>query len=204
MVTQQCRAEDLERVRATYEGAGIGAELAAFSPDVADRLRDAHLVIARAGASTVAELAVHRAAIDPLVPLPSAIDDHQSANARALADAGGAWVMPQPGFTVAALADRLTSLLADPSALAGAASGARLVARPGAADALADVVERVVREAEPSRGEPISRGETGGQTGGQPGGQSGRQTGGEARERSAAPLHRMVRRPGHLFQHVRR
>ena len=63
---------------------GIAAELAAFFPDVAERLPAAHLVIARAGASTVAELAVAgRPAI--LVPLPGAIDDHQSANARALA-----------------------------------------------------------------------------------------------------------------------
>ena len=94
-VAQQCRAEDLDRVRAAYAAAGIAAELATFFPDVAEQLAAAHLVIARAGASTVAELAVAgRPAI--LVPLPGAIDDHQTANARALAEAGGAWVMPQP------------------------------------------------------------------------------------------------------------
>jgi UDP-N-acetylglucosamine--N-acetylmuramyl-(pentapeptide) pyrophosphoryl-undecaprenol N-acetylglucosamine transferase len=150
MVTQQCRAEDLERVRATYAASGITAELAPFFQDVADRLRAAHLVIARAGASTVAELAIAgRPAI--LVPLPGAIDDHQSANAKALADAGGAWVMPQPGFTAAALAERLAGLLVDPGALAQAATYARLVARAGAADALADVVEQVAREAAPAQ-----------------------------------------------------
>ena len=153
LVTQQCRAEDLERVRATYAAAEISAELAAFFPDVADRLRAAHVVIARAGASTVAELAIAgRPSI--LVPLPGAIDDHQTANARALADAGGAWVMQQQDFTVAALAERLGSLLPDPGGLALAATNARLVARPGAAAALADVVEQAVRETARDQNEP--------------------------------------------------
>ena len=153
-VTQQCRAEDLDRVRAAYQDHGIAADLAPFFSDVADRLRAAHLVIARAGASTVAELAIAgRPAI--LVPLPGAIDDHQSANARALADAGGAWIMPQPTFTAARLADSLTRLLADnttPGAAAGdsplvrAAAGARTVAQPGAAAALADLVPQLARQ----------------------------------------------------------
>jgi UDP-N-acetylglucosamine--N-acetylmuramyl-(pentapeptide) pyrophosphoryl-undecaprenol N-acetylglucosamine transferase len=144
-VTQQCRAEDLDRVREIYAASGIAAELASFFPDIADRLRAAHLVIARAGASTVAELAIAgRPSI--LVPLPGAIDDHQTANARALADAGGAWVMPQPEFTIAALAERLSRLLPDPGALAQAAVNARLVARANAAASLADVVEQVARE----------------------------------------------------------
>jgi UDP-N-acetylglucosamine--N-acetylmuramyl-(pentapeptide) pyrophosphoryl-undecaprenol N-acetylglucosamine transferase len=143
-VTQQCRAEDLDRVRAAYDELGISAELAAFFPDVAARLLGAHLVIARAGASTVAELAVAgRPAI--LVPLPGAIDDHQSANARALADAGGAWVMPQPAFTPDALAARLIDLFATPAELARAAVGARSVAQPEAAARLADVVEALMQ-----------------------------------------------------------
>ena len=152
-VVQQTRPEDLERVKAAYaapdagpdagSGAGmhgIPAELSAFFPDVAARLVAAHLVIARAGASTVAELAVAgRPAI--LVPLPGAIDDHQSANARALAEAGGAWVMPQTQFTSAGLAARLTGLLDAPAALAEAAVSARGQARPDAASRLADLVE---------------------------------------------------------------
>ncbi len=155
LVTQQCRAEDLEQVRATYAARGIAAELAPFFPDVADRLRAAHLVIARAGASTVAELAVAgRPSI--LVPLPGAIDDHQRANAEGLAVGGGAWVMRQTGFTVEALAERLTSLLADPAALARAATNARLAARPDAADALADVVEQVIGEAARTRPAPLA------------------------------------------------
>lgn len=144
-VTQQCRAEDLDRVRAAYAASGIPADLAPFFTDVADRLRDAHLVIARAGASTVAELALAgRPAI--LVPLPRAIDDHQSANARGLADAGGAWVMPQPGFTPQALAERLAALLPDPAALAGAAEAGRHAAHPNAAADLADTVEALMRQ----------------------------------------------------------
>jgi UDP-N-acetylglucosamine--N-acetylmuramyl-(pentapeptide) pyrophosphoryl-undecaprenol N-acetylglucosamine transferase len=139
-VVQQTRAEDIERVRAAYAANGIPAELSPFFPDVAARLVAAHLVIARAGASTVAELAVAgRPSI--LVPLPDAIDDHQSANARALAEAGGAWVMPQSGFTPEALTQRLTALLAAPAALVEAAVGARSHARPDAASRLADLVE---------------------------------------------------------------
>lgn len=144
-VVQQCRSEDLDRVRAAYAGTGIATELAAFFPDVAARLLAAHLVIARAGASTVAELAVAgRPSI--LVPLPSAIDDHQSANARALAAAGGGWIMPQPTFTARALADRLPALLDDPAVLTRAAVGARSQARADAAAKLADLVEHLMRQ----------------------------------------------------------
>jgi UDP-N-acetylglucosamine--N-acetylmuramyl-(pentapeptide) pyrophosphoryl-undecaprenol N-acetylglucosamine transferase len=139
-VVQQTRPEDLERVKAAYAAAGIAAELSAFFPDVASRLVAAHLVIARAGASTVAELAVAgRPAI--LVPLPGAIDDHQSSNARALAHAGGAWVVPQPRFTPAFLAERLGELLADSVGLTEAAVNARSQARADAAARLADLVE---------------------------------------------------------------
>jgi len=139
-VAQQCRPEDLDRVRATYDAAGIAAELAAFFPDVAERLAAASLVIARAGASTVAELAVAgRPSI--LVPLPGAIDDHQSANARALAEAGAAWVIPQASLTADVLGARIAAMLDDPAALARAAEAARAQARSDAAAKLADLVE---------------------------------------------------------------
>ncbi len=122
-VVQQCRAEDLDRVAEAYATAGIAAELAAFFPDVADRLAAAHLVIARAGASTVAELAVAgRPAI--LVPLPGAIDDHQTANARALSEARGASVIAQRVFSPDVLAERLAALLDAPDTLAHAARAA--------------------------------------------------------------------------------
>ena len=141
VVTQQCRAEDLARVRAAYAACDVPAELSPFFTDVAGLLAAAHLVITRAGASTVAELAVAgRPGL--LVPLPSAIDDHQTANAKALQDAGAAWVLPQPGFTAEALAARLTDFLAHPALLAEAAAATRIVATADAAARLADLVQR--------------------------------------------------------------
>ena len=136
-VVQQCRAEDMQRVGQAYVASGIAAELSPFFTDIPTRLATASLVIARAGASTVAELAVTgRPAI--LVPLPGAIDDHQSANARALSAVGGAWVLPQT--EIGTLRDRLASLLAVPQALAVAGAAARSFARPDAAARLADLV----------------------------------------------------------------
>lgn len=144
-VTQQCRVEDLERVRAAYEAADLPADLAAFFPDVATLLASAHLVIARAGASTVAELAVvGRPSI--LVPLPHAIDDHQTANATALSDAGGAWLLPQAGFTPGALALRLERLLTETALLSEAAARAATCGHAGAAARLADLVEAAMAE----------------------------------------------------------
>ncbi len=136
-VTQQCRAEDMQRVAQAYAGSGIAAELSPFFTDIPTRMAHASLVIARAGASTVAELAAAgRPAI--LVPLPGAIDDHQAANARALSAAGGAWVLPQA--EIATLRDRLASLFAVPAALERAGAAARRFARPDAAARLADLV----------------------------------------------------------------
>jgi UDP-N-acetylglucosamine--N-acetylmuramyl-(pentapeptide) pyrophosphoryl-undecaprenol N-acetylglucosamine transferase len=144
-VAQQCRAEDIDRVRDAYAASGIAAELASYFDDVPSRLAAAHLVIARAGASTVAELAASfRPSI--LVPLPGAIDDHQSGNARALASVGAAWVMPQPSFTPDALSARLGELFNDPSSLVTAAASARAAARPDAASRLADAVLALVPE----------------------------------------------------------
>ena len=145
-VTQQCRAEDLARVQRAHESAGTTATLAAFFPNIAELLRDAHFVIARAGASTVAELAtIGRPSI--LVPLPGAIDDHQRANADALAQTGGAWRIDQATLTPAMLADRLVELLTNPEALARAASAAATAGRPDAAARLADLVLSTVTQA---------------------------------------------------------
>ena len=138
-LTMQCRAEDIDRARAMLEGAAVPARLAPFFDDVAALYARAHLVIARAGASTVAELAcAGRPSL--LIPLPQAIDDHQTANARALADAGAAELHPQAGLTPTALAGRLASLLADPLRLARMAEAAAALAEPHAAARLADAV----------------------------------------------------------------
>lgn len=138
-VVHQGRDEDAAMVTETYRNAGVAAEVRAYFPDLPREMAAAHIVIARAGASTVAELAVAgRPAI--LVPLPIATDDHQTANADALASAGGAVVMPQPRFTAEGLAAALTAWLGDPKALAAAAAGARSVGIPDAAARLADLV----------------------------------------------------------------
>jgi len=144
-VTQQCRPEDIEQVRARYAALGIPAELATYLPDLPERLAWAHLVIGRAGASTIAELtAAGRPAI--LIPLPSATDDHQTFNAREMAKAGGARSIPQPKFTAIELAKQMQKLGLEPEALAKAAARARAVGRPHAARDLADLVERTGRD----------------------------------------------------------
>ncbi|HVM22204.1 MAG TPA: UDP-N-acetylglucosamine--N-acetylmuramyl-(pentapeptide) pyrophosphoryl-undecaprenol N-acetylglucosamine transferase, partial [Sphingomicrobium sp.] len=97
-VVQQCRPDDIERVRAQYAELGIPAELTTYIEDMAEKLGDAHLMIGRAGASTVAELsAAGRPAI--LIPFAAATDDHQTANARELVNAGGARAIDQASFT---------------------------------------------------------------------------------------------------------
>ncbi len=102
----------------------------------------AHLVVARGGASTVCELAaIGRPAL--IVPLPGAMDDHQTANAHALERAGAAIVMPEKAFTPESLAARLREWLGSPAALARAAAAARALGRPEATRALADLVEEL-------------------------------------------------------------
>ena len=97
-ITQQCRPEDIEAVRSKYKVLGIPADLATYFTDLPERLAWSHLVIARAGASTIADITVAgRPAI--LIPLPSAADDHQTANARELAEVGGARAIKQSNFT---------------------------------------------------------------------------------------------------------
>lgn len=144
-IEQQCRPEDLDRVREIYKTTNVTADLATFFDDVPARLARAHLVIARAGASTVAELiAVGRPAI--LVPYPYAVDNHQDANAHAIADAGAGWLMPEPAFTDQTVADRLVNLMTHPSLLIAMAQGALAVGKTDAADALADLVEDVIKQ----------------------------------------------------------
>jgi UDP-N-acetylglucosamine--N-acetylmuramyl-(pentapeptide) pyrophosphoryl-undecaprenol N-acetylglucosamine transferase len=144
-VTQQCRPEDIEQVRGRYAELAIPADLATYMADMPERLNWAHLVIARAGASTIAELtAAGRPAI--LVPLPSATDDHQTFNAREMAKAGGARMIAQGQFTPVELAKQMQKLALDPGALANAAARARAVGRPNAAADLADLVEKTGRD----------------------------------------------------------
>lgn len=139
-VTQQCRAEDIEQVRATYADLEIPADLATYITDMPEKLSWAHLVIARAGASTLAELTVAgRPAI--LIPLPSAMDDHQTANVRELVDAGGARSIRQSSFTPVELAKQMQKMAMEPGALQNAARRAWACGRPDAARDMADLLE---------------------------------------------------------------
>ncbi|MBY0583212.1 MAG: undecaprenyldiphospho-muramoylpentapeptide beta-N-acetylglucosaminyltransferase [Sphingomonas sp.] len=139
-VTHQARIEDIDRVRARYAELSIAADLATYLPDLPEQLKWAHLVIARAGASTLAELTVAgRPAI--LVPLPSATDDHQTANAREMTMIGGARTIKQSAFTPIELAKQMQKLGLDPPALQNAAGRARSCGRPDAVRDLADLVE---------------------------------------------------------------
>jgi UDP-N-acetylglucosamine--N-acetylmuramyl-(pentapeptide) pyrophosphoryl-undecaprenol N-acetylglucosamine transferase len=142
-VVQQCREEDLARVEKAYEAMGVRAHLAAFFSNLPEEMAKAHLVIGRAGASTVAELTVMgRPAI--LVPLPHALDNDQLQNARRLAEAGGAWCMEQKDLTPQVLADGLAGLLSAPHELAEAATAAKALGRPAAVTDLADLVEELI------------------------------------------------------------
>jgi UDP-N-acetylglucosamine--N-acetylmuramyl-(pentapeptide) pyrophosphoryl-undecaprenol N-acetylglucosamine transferase len=139
---QQCRQEDIGEVKAIYARLGVPAELAVFFNDLPNRIADSHLVIARSGASTVAELAaIGRPAI--LVPLPHALDQDQLANATALAAAGGALLIRQDEFTAERLTQELSQFAGRPAILTGMAAAARRSGRADAAERLADLVIRV-------------------------------------------------------------
>ncbi len=143
-VTHQLRPEDLERVRATYAAAGIRAEVASFFDDVPARMARAQLVIARAGASSVAEItAIGRPAI--LVPFAAAAGDHQTANARPLHDAGAAIALAEADFSAARLTEAITSILTDPARAGAMAEAARALGRPDAAARLHAIVKDLAR-----------------------------------------------------------
>jgi len=134
VVTHQSGAHHAESLRQAYAAAGVTAKTPAFIEDMAAAYAEADLVVCRAGATTVAEIAAAGVA-SILVPYPHAVDDHQTANARFLADAGAAVLVPQSELS----AERLATLLAgfDRVRLRDMARRARSLARPGAASAVA-------------------------------------------------------------------
>lgn len=149
-IAQQCRPESLDAVEEAYRRIGIHAELSAFFEDIPQRLASAHLVISRAGASSVAEItAVGCPAI--LVPYPFAVDDHQTVNATFLANAGAAWMTSQSEFTPEHLSSRLEHLFEFPDSLAQAAAGCRAAGFDRAAARLADLVLEVMGAAPPQQ-----------------------------------------------------
>ncbi len=141
-VVHQVREEQIAAVTKIYQKAKVNAEVAAFFKDMGQRLGAAHLVIGRAGASTVTELQVAgRPAV--LVPFAAAADDHQTANAEGLTAVGAADLFTEAEFQPAPLAALLERRLADPHGLAVRAAAARAAARPDAAKSLADLAESV-------------------------------------------------------------
>lgn len=142
-VTQQCRAEDLTRVRSAYEATGIEATLGSFFSDLPDIMAQSHLVISRSGASTIAELGVvGRPAL--LVPLPGAIDNDQLNNARSFAAAGAGVLIEQKEAEEGRISALLQELLDAPERLKEAAAAARRHGRPDAAKRLAALVESAI------------------------------------------------------------
>ena len=140
-LTQQAREAEVDSLCAACAGNGVAAEIAPFFDDMPTRIANAQLVICRAGASTIAELtAIGRPAI--LIPYPAAMDDHQTANARPMADADAAILAPQAQLTAAGLAGHLGAVLENPDRAAAMAAAARKLGRPDAARDLADLVER--------------------------------------------------------------
>ncbi len=142
-VVQQARPEDVMRVQAIYEAAGISAEIAPFFKDLPQRMARAHLVVARSGASTVAELGViGRPAL--LVPLPHSLDGDQAANATQFAACGAATLVPQSAFDGTQLREAILTALADPSGLTRAAAAAKSAGIPDAADRLARQIAQLI------------------------------------------------------------
>jgi UDP-N-acetylglucosamine--N-acetylmuramyl-(pentapeptide) pyrophosphoryl-undecaprenol N-acetylglucosamine transferase len=141
-VSHQAREEDMERVAAFYYEQGIDAEVRPFFADVPDRMTEAQLVIARAGASTIADLtAIGRPAI--LIPYPHAAEDHQTANARGMVEAGAAILIPESRLEVEILRDQVALVLGHPDGAADMSRAALSLGRPDAADRLADLVEEL-------------------------------------------------------------
>jgi UDP-N-acetylglucosamine--N-acetylmuramyl-(pentapeptide) pyrophosphoryl-undecaprenol N-acetylglucosamine transferase len=143
VITQQCRSEDLARVEAAYTAAGLRAELAPFFADLPARMAACHLVIGRAGASSVAELTVlGRPSL--LVPLPHALDNDQLQNANRLADAGGTICIEQKDLLPERLAAELSQLFNAPERLTALAQAAKRLGRPDAVARLANEVEHLI------------------------------------------------------------
>ena len=141
-VAHQARDEDAERAAATYEAAGVRAEVAPFFADIPRRLSEAQLVISRSGASSVADISViGRPAI--LIPYAAATGDHQTANAKGLVDAGAAVLLPEKALDAGALAGHIAAILNDPEKAEAMARSALGESKPDATARLVALVEEL-------------------------------------------------------------
>jgi len=144
-LVHQVRAEQISEVRARYDKNGINAELTSFIHDMSAEMKQAHLVICRAGASSVAELAAAgRPAL--LVPYPHAMDNHQTANAQVVHDIGGGWLTPESEMSAGSLAGKIAALVADPARLTIAANNIIQLAKPDAAKDLAEHIISLTKQ----------------------------------------------------------
>ncbi len=143
-VTQQCRQEDIDKVKTAYLDAGIEAEVATFFSNLPERMAASHLVVSRSGASTLSELTVIGCPA-VLVPLPGALDNDQRENARVLEAHGGAWVVEQSEFKPDQVAKLLDKLMNEPDLLVAAAHVAHKIGKPDATMLLADAVEEIAQ-----------------------------------------------------------
>ena len=140
LVTHQSGARQIDELRANYAQAGVPAQLTPFIDDTASAFAQADLIVCRAGASTVTEIAaVGAAAI--LVPFPAAVDDHQTRNASFLVAQGGGWLVPQSELTPRSLADMLARM--DRNELLHRAEQAYLKRKLGATDAVLRACEEL-------------------------------------------------------------
>jgi UDP-N-acetylglucosamine--N-acetylmuramyl-(pentapeptide) pyrophosphoryl-undecaprenol N-acetylglucosamine transferase len=144
-ITHQTGERDLDLVRNAYERAGLAARVEAFIFQIDGEMKTADVVICRAGATTLAELAASGTPAI-LVPLPTATDDHQRKNAEVFVKSGGAMVIDERNLSGDALAGVLKELTIDRSRLARMSAAARTLARPDAAERIADRLETLVRQ----------------------------------------------------------
>ena len=144
-ITQQCRPESLQQTQMLYKTTSATVELSPFLDNMGERYKKAHLIISRAGASSVSEAAlVGRPAI--LVPYPYATDDHQSYNARQAVEVEGGWMIQEKDLTPEALAALLSDLINSPWQLQRAAVNMRSIITPDASRRLADLVTHLTAQ----------------------------------------------------------
>ncbi len=145
-VAHQAREDDAAAARAAYDDLGMRAEIRPFFDDIPDRLAEAQLVISRAGASSIADISViGRPAI--LIPYPHATGDHQTANARGLVEAGGAFMIAESELTPELLAGHIAAIIEEPDGANAFARAALAYGKPQAAAMLADLIDKIVFEA---------------------------------------------------------
>ena len=141
-VLHQSAAKQIDELRANYTAAGVEGELTPFIEDTAQAYADADIIVARAGASTVTEIAAVGAAA-LFVPFPSAVDDHQTTNARFLVDAGGGWLVQQADLTPELLADLLQTT--ERTALIDRAAKAKTMQKTEAVEAVVRACEELAK-----------------------------------------------------------